>query len=196
MGWKFPQAATILSVIAIGISAISLLLSWLSYDLSKSKDQREVLEKLPAFDVQLRPDGATAAAMTIWIANRGNVNITPLDITAEHSFEAGELYLSSAQQSADRLKTALSLAPMGTIAPKGVGTLKAHIFGATDGKDDRFVTGRAHQRSLDVEFHRSGAGQRSPSPSLEEAKAALVQIADIRIRGGHFGGHLAKWNDG
>jgi len=40
-----------------------------------------------------------------------------------------------------------------------------------------------------------GGGHRT-SPSLEEAKAALVQITDIRIRGGHFGGHLAKWNDG
>jgi hypothetical protein len=94
--WKLPQiqAATIMSIIAIGISAVSLIYSKLSYDLSAAKDQRELMDKMPALDVQLRPDGATSAALTISIANRGDINITPLDITADHSFEAGELYLS------------------------------------------------------------------------------------------------------
>ncbi|MDH2343238.1 hypothetical protein [Bradyrhizobium sp. SSUT77] len=128
-------------MIAIGISAASLVYSKRSYDLSAARDERELADKLPAIDVQVRPDGATSAMLTISIANRGEVNLAPLDITAEHSFEAGELYLSSAQQSADSLKTSLSLASMGTVAPKGVGSLKARLFGATDGKDDRFVPG-------------------------------------------------------
>jgi hypothetical protein len=147
--WKLPQiqAAMIFSMVAIGISAASLIYSKRSYDLSAARDQRELAEKLPALDVQIRRDGATSAALTISIANRGDINIIPLDISAEHSFEAGELYLSSAQQSADRLKTSLSLTPMGTIAPKGVGNLRARLFGATDGKDDRFVAG------LELRFH-------------------------------------------
>jgi hypothetical protein len=96
--------------------------------------------------------GATSAALTISIANRGDINIVPLDIRAEHSFEAGELYLSSAQQSANRLKTSLSLTSMGTIAPKGVGNLKARLFGATDGKDDRFVAGLELRFDIRIRF--------------------------------------------
>jgi hypothetical protein len=151
MGWKLPriQAATIISVVAITISGASLIYSKRSYDLSAARDEREMMDKLPALDVQIRPDGATSAALTISIANRGDINIVPLDITAEHSFEAGELYLSSAQQSANRLKTSLSLTSMGTIAPKGVGNLKARLFGATDEKDDRcllLLASRARRR--------------------------------------------------
>jgi hypothetical protein len=144
MGWKLPQiqAATIFSMIAIAISGASLIYSKRSYDLSAARDEREMMDKLPGLDVQIRPDGATSAALTISIANRGDINMLPLDITAEHSFEAGEIYISSAKQSADRLKTSLSLTSMGTIAPKGVGSLRARLFGATDGKDDR-VCGRA-----------------------------------------------------
>jgi len=130
MAWRFPQAATVFSMIAIAISAASLMYSKRSYDLSAARDERELTDKLPAIDVQVRPDGATSAALTISIANRGDVNLAPLDITAEHSFEVGELYLSSAQQSADSLKTSLSLASMGTVPPKGVGTLKARLSGA------------------------------------------------------------------
>jgi hypothetical protein len=152
MVWKFPQAATILSIIAIGLSAASLVISKLSYDLSAARDQRELMDKMPALDVQVRPDGATSAAMTISIANRGDTNIMPLDITAEHSFEAGELYLSSAQQSAQRLKTSLNLASMGTIAPKGIANLKARLFGATDGKDDRFVPGLELRFDVRIRF--------------------------------------------
>jgi hypothetical protein len=152
MAWKFPQAATILSIVAIFLSAASFVVSKLSYDLSVARDQRELMDKLPALDVQIRPDGATSAALTISIANRGDINIVPLDITAEHSFEAGELYLSSAQQSANRLKTSLSLTSMGTIALKGVGDLKARLFGATDGKADRFVAGLELRFDIRVRF--------------------------------------------
>jgi hypothetical protein len=136
MGWKLPQiqAATIFSLIAIAISGASLIYSKRSYDLSAARDEREMMDKLPGVDVQVRPDGATSAALTISIANRGDINMVPLDITAAHSFEAGELYISSGKQSADRLKTSLSLTSMGTIAPKGVGSLRARLFGATDGK--------------------------------------------------------------
>jgi hypothetical protein len=144
--------AAIISIIALLVSFRSLHIAELSYDLSATKDQRELMDKLPAIDVQVRPDGATSAAMTISIANRGGINIKPLDITAEHSFEAGELYLSSAQQSIDRLKTSLSLASMGTIAPKGIGVLKARLSGATDGKDDRFVPGLELRFAVRVRF--------------------------------------------
>ena len=62
MGWKLPQiqAATIISVIAITISGASLIYSKRSYDLSAARDEREMMDKLPAFDVQIRPDGATS----------------------------------------------------------------------------------------------------------------------------------------
>ena len=152
MAWKLPQAATILSLIAIGVSAASFAVSKCSYDLSVARDQRELMDKLPALDVQVRPDGATSAAVTVSIANRGDINIMPLDITAEHSFEAGELYLSSTQQSAERLKTSLSLVSMGTIAPKGIANLKARLFGATDGKDDRFVPGLELRFDVRIRF--------------------------------------------
>ena len=62
MGWKLPQiqAATIISVIAITISGASLIYSKRSYDLSAARDEREMMDKLPALDVQIRPDGATS----------------------------------------------------------------------------------------------------------------------------------------
>jgi hypothetical protein len=153
-GWKLPQiqASTIFSVIAIGISAASLIVSTRSYDLSTIKDQRELMEKLPAVDVQVAPSGASSAALTIAISNRGDINITPLDITVEHSFEIGDLYLSSAQQSVDRLKSSLSLLPIGTIAPKGVGKLKATIFGVTDGKADAFKPGLEFLFAIRIRF--------------------------------------------
>jgi hypothetical protein len=118
--WKLPQAATILSVIAIGISGASLIYSKRSYDLSAAKDERELMDKMPAVDVQVTPAGASSATVTIAITNRGDINIAPLDITVEHSPEIGDLYLSSAQQSVDRLKSSLSLLPIGTITPKAV----------------------------------------------------------------------------
>jgi hypothetical protein len=144
--------AAFLSVIALVVSFRSLHIAELSYDLNAAKDQRELMDKLPALDVLVRLDGATSAALTISIANRGDINIVPLDITAEHSFEAGELYLSSTQQNANRLKTSLSLTSMGTIVPKGVGNLKARLFGATDGKDDRLVAGLELRFDIRIRF--------------------------------------------
>ncbi len=133
--------AAIVSTVAFFVSCGSFYVSKISYDLSAAKDQRERRDKMPAIDVQIRPDGVATASATISIINRSDINIAPLDITVEHSFEIGDLYLSSPQQSLDLLKTSLSLSPIGTIAPKGVGKLKARISGVTDGKDDTFTPG-------------------------------------------------------
>jgi hypothetical protein len=143
---KLPNSATILSVIAIAISCGSLYVSKRSYDLSVAKDQREIEDKMPAIDIQIRPLGASAASLVISIINRADINIAPLSLTVEHSFEAGELYLSGAQQNLDRLQSTLDLKAMGTIAPKGTGTLKATLAGATDGKWDSLTPG------LELEF--------------------------------------------
>jgi hypothetical protein len=154
MGWKFPQiqAATVISVIAIGISAASLMVSKRSLELSAAKDQRELLDKMPAIDVQVTPAGVSSAAVTIAISNRGDFNITPLDITVEHSFEVGDLYLSSAQQSIDRLKSSLSLLPIGTITPRNVGRLKVTVSEATDGKVDSFKPGLEFLFAVRIRF--------------------------------------------
>jgi hypothetical protein len=142
-----PRYAALVSTIAFFVSCGSLYVSKLSYDLGAAKQQREIEDEMPAIDVQMRPDGVATASATISIINRSNINIAPLDITAEHSFEIGDLYLSSPQQSLDLLKTSLNLSPIGTIAPKGVGKLKARISGVTDGKDDTFTPG------LELQFH-------------------------------------------
>jgi hypothetical protein len=135
------QYGAVVSTVAIFASCGSMYVSKLSYDLSSAKDQRELGDKMPAIDVQLNPAGLSSATVKIAITNRADINIAPLDITVEHSFEAGELYLSSAQQSVDKLKSALSLSPMGTIVPKGVGRLRASVSGVTDGKDNSFTPG-------------------------------------------------------
>jgi hypothetical protein len=175
MGWKLPQmqAATILSMVAIGVSASSLMYAKRSYDLSATKDQRELSDKLPAVDVQIRPDGASSAALTISVSNRGDINIIPLDITAEHSIEAGELYLSSKHQSAETLKTSMSLASMGTIAPKTIGVVKGRLFGTTDGKDNSFVPGL--ELGFDVRIRL--ADQRDKIQSLHIVRRILPPLA-------------------
>jgi len=140
---RFSSAhySAIISTIALIASGGSFYVAKLSYDLSSARDQRETKDKVPAIDIQIRPLGASAASLVISIINRADVNISPLDLTVEHSFEAGVLYLSSAQQSLDKLKSSLKLDAMGTIAPKGVGTLKATLAGATDGKSDSLTPG-------------------------------------------------------
>jgi hypothetical protein len=94
------QYATIISTVAFFVSCGSLYVSKLSYDLSAAKDQREIRDKMPAVDVQIRPTGASSASIVISIINRADINIAPQDLRVEHSFEAGDLYLSSVQQSA------------------------------------------------------------------------------------------------
>jgi hypothetical protein len=149
---KWPQTTTVISMIALGISSMSLVFSKLSYDLSTAKEQREIRDKMPAIDVQVIPAGVSSAAVTIVITNRADINIAPLDITVEHSFEIGDLYLSSAQQSLDLLKSSLSLSSIGTIAPKGVGKLKARASGVTNGKDDTFRPGLELQFDVRIRF--------------------------------------------
>jgi hypothetical protein len=67
------RVALIISAVALVVSFRSFHIAELSYDLSAAKDQRELMDKLPALDVQVRPDGATSAALTISIANRGDI---------------------------------------------------------------------------------------------------------------------------
>ena len=103
------QYAAIVSTVAFLVSCGSLYVSKRSYDLSVARDERELRGKTPAIDVQIRPDGATTASATISIINRSDINIAPLDITVEHSFEIGELYLSSPQQSLDLFENVIEL---------------------------------------------------------------------------------------
>jgi hypothetical protein len=102
--------------------------------------------------VQIRPTGASSASVVISIINRADVNIAPLDLRAEHSDEAGDLYLSSSQQSIDKLQTSLNLQAMGTIAPKGTGAMKAILSGVTDGKWDSLTPGLELQFTLRIRF--------------------------------------------
>lgn len=136
---KFSTAhyAAVVSSIALIVSGGSLLFTKRAYDLAAAKDRRELLEKEPVIDVQVASNGkARSADFTIYIFNRGDINIVPQDITALHLLEHGDLYLSSARQSVDKLSTSLGLDSMGVIAPKGTATTKAVVSGVTDGKDD------------------------------------------------------------
>jgi hypothetical protein len=144
--------ATILSTVAFIVSCGSFYISKLSYDLSAAKDRREIGDKMPALDVQIRPAGASSASIVISIINRADISIAPLDIRVEHSFEAGDLYLSSAQQSIEKLQSSLDLKSMGTIKPKGIGTMKATLSGVTDGKWDSLTPGLEIQFTLRIRF--------------------------------------------
>ena len=146
------QYAAIVSTVAFFVSCGSLYVSKRSYDLSATKDEREIRDKMPTVNVQVRPVGASSASVVISIINRADINIAPLDISIEHSFEAGDLYLSSAQQSIDKLQSSLSLRAMGTIAPKGIGSMKATLSGVTDGKWDSLTPGLELQFTLRIRF--------------------------------------------
>lgn len=80
--------------------------------------------------------------MTISVINRSDINIAPIDITVLRSIDLGEFYLSGGRQSADDLKSWLSLTSMGSIMPKATGSMKAKVSGVSDGKDDSFKSGR------------------------------------------------------
>jgi hypothetical protein len=144
--------AAVISTVALFVSFGSLYLAKLSYDLSAAKDEREIRDRMPAIDVQIRPAGVATASVTISIINRAEINILPQDVTAEPSLQAGEFYFSSAQQGIDKLKSSLSLLPMGTVVPKGVGTMKASLSGITDGKDDLFTPGVELQFAIRIRF--------------------------------------------
>jgi hypothetical protein len=171
---KFPQTATIVSVIALAVSCGSLYVSKRSYDLSVAKDQREIRDKMPAVDIQIRPRGASAASLVISILNRADINIAPLSLTVEHSMEAGELYLSNAQQSSDKLKSSLNLEAMGTIGPKGTGTLKATLAGATDGKWDSLTPGLELEFTVRIRF----ADQQDTVEQIPIIRRILPPLAD------------------
>ncbi|MGA8999847.1 MAG: hypothetical protein WB463_18380, partial [Pseudolabrys sp.] len=55
----------IVSTVAILLSCGSLYFSKVSYDLSSSKEEREQGDKIPAVDIQVRPAGASSAAVTV-----------------------------------------------------------------------------------------------------------------------------------
>ncbi|PIS99523.1 hypothetical protein TSA1_01175 [Bradyrhizobium nitroreducens] len=141
---KFSTAhyAAVVSTIALIVSGGSLLFTKRAYDLAAAKDERELLEKEPVVDVQVAPNGkARSADLIIYIFNRGDINLVPQDITALHLLEHGDLYLSAARQSVEKLSTSLSLKSMGVIFPKSAATMKATVSGVTDGKDDWPKTG-------------------------------------------------------
>jgi hypothetical protein len=133
--------AAAVATLAIVLSCGSLYVAKLSYDLSLARDQRELLDKKPAIDIQLVPAGVSSLSAMISVTNRSEINISPLDIVAEPSVEAGELYFANDRQSIDKLNSSLSLTSMGTIAPKGKGTMKATLSGVTDGKFEQFRAG-------------------------------------------------------
>lgn len=146
---KFTTAhyAATVSSIALLFSAGSLYVSKLSYDLSADREAREIQDKAPAIDLQVTPNNfASSADLTVSIFNRGDVNLAPQDLTVLHSFECGEFYISNRHQSVGKLKSSVSLLPMGTIAPRATGLMKVIVSGVTDGKDDCFRTG------FDLEF--------------------------------------------
>jgi hypothetical protein len=144
--------AAVISTIAFFVSLGGLYFAKQSYDLSVVKDQREIRDRMPAIDVQIRPTGVASASVTISIINRADVNISPQDITAEPSVEAGEFYFSNNQQSVDKLKSSLSLLAMGTIAPKSSATMKATLSGVTDGKEDKFKPGVELEFGVRIRF--------------------------------------------
>jgi archaellum component FlaF (FlaF/FlaG flagellin family) len=153
---KFTTAhyAAIVSTLAfIASGIVGVYFAEQTYRLNAAKEERELREKAPAIDLQISPNQfASSADVVVSIINRGDINIAPQDITVLHSFEFGEFYLSGAKQSVDALKSWLSLLPMGTIAPKAAGTMKAKVSGVTDGKDDAFQSGVELQFAVRIRF--------------------------------------------
>lgn len=135
--------SAIVATLALLFSGVaSVYVAWQNYELSALKDRREVADKEPSVDLQIRPNQfASSADMTVAIINRSDINVAPIDITVLHSFDFGEFYLSGGRQSVDDLKSWLSLSSMGSIAPKATATMKAKVSGVTDGKDDSFKSG-------------------------------------------------------
>jgi hypothetical protein len=173
---KFTAAhySAIISTVALIASGGSLYVGKLSYDLSTAKSEREIEDKMPAVDIQIRPRGASAASLVISIINRADINIAPLSLTVEHSVEAGVLYLSSAQQSLDNLQSTLDLKAMGTIAPKDTGTLKATLAGATDGKWDSLTPGLELEFTVRIRF----ADQQDTVEQRSIVRRILPPLAD------------------
>ena len=72
--------AAVVSTIAIILSGGSLIYTKLNYDLSAAKEERELQNKEPKIDIQIRPLGASAASLVISIINRADFNIAPQSI--------------------------------------------------------------------------------------------------------------------
>jgi hypothetical protein len=177
MTWRqltLAHYAAVVSTIAILLSGGSLIYTKRSYDLNAAKEERELRDKEPAIDIQIRPLGASAASLVISIINRADINIAPLSLEVENSLEAGTLYLSSAQQSLDKLHTSLSLQTMGTIAPKGTGTVKATLAGATDGKSDSLTPGIELEFNVRIRF----ADQRDTIVAIPVVRRILPPLAE------------------
>jgi hypothetical protein len=112
--------AAVVSTVAIIIAGGSLLYTKRSYDFNVAKEQRELKDKEPAFDVQVRPAGISNLSVTISITNRGDIDIWPLNIVVENSPDAGTLYFSNDRQSINKLSSSLSLSSMGPIESDAV----------------------------------------------------------------------------
>jgi hypothetical protein len=181
MTWRhltLAHYAAVVSTVAIILSGGSLIYTKRSYDLSVAKDQRELKDKQPAIDVQIRPAGISNLSVTISITNRADVDISPLDIVAENSVEAGSLYFSNDRQSIDRLSSSLSLASMGPIVPKGRSTTKATLSGVTDGKLEQFRPGIELEFTVRIRF----ADQQDTIDQLSIVRRILPPAADYRLQ--------------
>lgn len=155
MTWRqltLAHYAAVVSTVAIILSSGSLIYTKRSYDLSVAKDQRELKDKQPAIDVQIRPAGISNLSVTISITNRADIDISPLDIVAENSVEAGSLYFANDRQSIGKLSSSLSLTSMGPIVPKGRSTTEATLSGVTDGRFKQFRPGLELEFTVRVRF--------------------------------------------
>jgi hypothetical protein len=181
MTWRhltLAHYAAVVSTIAIILSGGSLIYTKRSYDLTVAKDQREQKDKQPAIDVQIRPAGLSNLSVTISITNRADVDISPLDIVAENSVEAGSLYFSNDRQSIGRLSSSLSLASMSPIAPKGRSTTKATLSAATDGKSEQFHPGLELEFTVRIRF----ADQQDTIDQFSIVRRILPPSADYRLQ--------------
>jgi hypothetical protein len=166
--------AALVSTLAIILSGGSLIYTMRSYDLSVAKDQRELKDKQPAIDVQIRPAGISNLSVTISITNRTDIDISPLDIVAENSVEAGSLYFANDRQSVDKLSSSLSLTSMGPIVPKGRSTAKATLSGVTDGRFEQFRPGIELEFTVRVRF----ADQQDTIEQISIVRRILPPSAD------------------
>lgn len=166
--------AGLLSAIAIVVSGGSLYVAKLSYDFSVAKELREAQEKQPVFDLQINLRGASAATFALSILNRSETNIVPLSMRVENSVEAGELYLSSRQQSLDKLSSTLDLQSMGSIAPKSTAKLIGVLAGATDGKSDTLTPGLELRFAFTLRY----GDQKDTIQQIDVVRNILPPVAD------------------
>lgn len=73
--WTVAHYAAVVSTVALALSGCSLYVAKRAYDLSIVRDQRELPDKKPAIDLQLRPAGVSTLSVTIEIINRSDINI-------------------------------------------------------------------------------------------------------------------------